>query len=508
MRLNPLDIVLIKPGSQKQIYGGLSDFQLTGIEPPFWASLLAGYLRKRGFSVSLLDAEAEGLSHEETAEIVTEMKPLLSAVVVSGTNPSASTMNMTGAGQIISHIRKKDPNMKTILGGLHPSALPQKTMMEEETDFLFQGEGFYTLPFLIDSLRFKTEKYNIPGLWYKQNGRINSNPVPPVMKDLKELPVPAWDLLPMKKYRAHNWHCLDNIENRQPYGILYTSLGCPFKCTFCCINSIFGNHMIRYRPTPDVIEDLDLLVTRYGIKNIKIMDEMFGLHEKRVTELCDAIIRKGYDLNIWAYARLNTVTPRMLSKMKQAGINWVAYGFESGSKKVIEDVHKGYEIETVKKIVQMTYDNGIRIGANFIFGLPEDDYVSMNETLQLMMDINAEWANIYCAMAYPGSELYHTAIRNNWPLPESWIGYSQYAYETLPLPTKYLTGSQVLAFRDKAFDRYYSNPRYLNMIEKKFNPEAAEHIRKMTRTRLKRKYAASEPSEKNKPQNEQGRIWN
>jgi radical SAM superfamily enzyme YgiQ (UPF0313 family) len=131
----------------------------------------------------------------------------------------------------------------------------------------------------------------------------------------------------------------------------------------------------------------------------------------------------------------------------------------------------------------------MHICSNFIFGLPEDDYDSMNETLKLMLDINAEWANIYSAMAYPGSKLYEIALEKGWPLPTSWEGYSQYAYETLPLPTNYLSGGQVLSFRDYAFQSYYTSPRYLNMIGSKFGPQTASHIREMATKKLARKHA-------------------
>jgi radical SAM superfamily enzyme YgiQ (UPF0313 family) len=411
------------------------------------------------------------------------------AVVVSGSNPSASTMNMTGAGEIATLIHDQAPNIKTLLWGLHPSALPEQTISEENIDFVCQGEGFHTLPFLIDALKANVDDFQINGLWYKNDHRIFSNPKPPLMRNLDEIPMPAWELLPMEKYRAHNWHCFDHIEERQPYAVLYTSLGCPFDCSFCCINALFGKHMIRYRSLDKVIAELDFLVNTYGIKNIKIIDEMFALNEKRIVALCDMIIERKYDLNMWAYARVNTVSEKMLSKMKQAGINWVAYGFESGSQRVISDVTKGYNMAQVDKVVDMTYSQGIYICANFIFGLPEDDFDSMNETLKLMLDINAEWANIYCAMAYPGSKLYEMALENEWPLPKSWTGYSQYAFETLPLPTRYLSGGQVLSFRDYAFETYYHNPRYMNMMDKKFGPKTVSHIREMASNRLKRKFA-------------------
>jgi len=485
--MNQVDIVLVKPGSQKQLYGQLSDFELTAIEPPLWGAILAGFIRDRGYSVVLYDAEVENWDYEQTAQKIQQIKPLLAAIVVSGTNPSASTMNMTGAGEIISILRELDPTIKTLLMGLHPSALPERTTIEEPVDFVCQGEGFYTISKLLDALKNNAKDFPIEGLWYKKKGQVVSNPRPSLVKNLDEIPQPAWDLLEINKYRAHNWHCFDNIGNRQPYAILYTSLGCPFHCSFCCINALFGKNIIRYRGIDKVVDDIDFLVNKYGVKNIKIIDEMFAMNEKRVVQLCDKIIERGYDLNMWAYARVNTVTEKMLAKMKEAGINWLAYGFESGSKRVIEDVTKGYKIELVEKIVKMTYDLGIYICGNYIFGLPEDDFDSMNETLKLMLDINAEWANIYCAMAYPGSALYEMAVQKGWTLPESWQGYSQYAYESLPLPTKYLSSGEVLSFRDYAFSTYFENPRYLNKTKRLFGTETVLHLKKMTEHKLQRK---------------------
>lgn len=486
--MNKLDILFVKPGSQRQIYGELSAYNLTGIEPPLWAAILAGYMRGLGYGVGVLDAELKSLDYEETAKQIGKADPSLAAIMVSGTNPSASTMNMTGAGEIASFVRKLYPNIKILLGGLHPSALPERTLAEEDVDFVCQGEGFYTLPKLIDAIKESANSFPIEGLFYKKEGEMLSNPSPPLLKDLDQLPMPAWDLLPISQYRAHNWHCFEHIEDRAPYAVLYTSLGCPFNCSFCCINALFGKRTIRYRSEDKVLEEIDFLVGRYGIRNIKIADEMFGLDEDRVVSLCEKIAVREYGLNMWAYARVNTVSQRMLDKMKEAGINWIAYGFESGSKRVIQDVSKGYNIDRVAEVARMTRDRGIYICANFIFGLPEDDYDTMQETLVQMQDINAEWANIYCTMAYPGSRLYERALESNLPLPAKWQEYSQYAYESLPLPSRYLSPGEILCFRDYAFHAYFESPRYLAMIKNRFGLSTVKHIREMTKNRLKRKH--------------------
>ncbi len=487
--MSSIDILIIKPGSQKKLYVDLSAHSLTAIEPPLWASLLAGYLRELGFSVALLDAEVEELTISETAEKIIESDPVLALISVSGTNPSASTMNMSGAGEIIGELKRLDPEVATAFHGLHPSALPERTIQEEQVDYVVQGEGFFTLPKLIAALKTGSSELDIDGLWYRSEDGVKSNPRPSLLMDLDELPLPAWDLLPMSKYRAHNWHCFDDINKRQPYGVLYTNMGCPYNCTFCCINAIFGKPGIRFRSPQRVVEEIDLLVNGYGIRNIKIIDELFALNEKRVLEICDLIIERGYDLNMWAYARVNTVTPRMLGKMKQAGINWVAYGFESGNTRVLKNVDKRYDLNNVMDIVKMTNQAGLHMVANFMLGLPDDDFNSMQDTLCMAMDINAEWLNIYATMAYPGSQLYTEALEKGWLLPDSWDGYSPYSVESLPLPTRYLTSGEVTSFRDYSFHAYFENPRYLSKMSKLFGSETVKHILAMTKHRLTRKYS-------------------
>lgn len=482
------DVVLINPGDRKQVFQDLStDF--SAIEPPFWVAVLAAYLRKKDYRVAIIDSNAENIGPEETAERVKELTPLLTAVIVYGSQPSASTQNMTIAGKICSAIRKNTDSYIAI-GGLHPSALPERTLKEEQVDFVIEGEGFYTLPGLIDSLRAGEKEYAaVPGLWYREQGAIHNTPRAEVVQDLDDaLPVAAWDLLPMEKYRAHNWHCFDAIDHRMPYGAIYTSLGCPFSCVFCCINAPFGKPGIRYRSPGRVVEEIGLLVEHYGIRNIKIVDELFVLKEAHYMTIVDMIIEKGYDLNMWAYARVDTVKAENLKQMKKAGINWLALGIESANPDVRDGAEKRMRIQDIKQVVRTIQEAGIKVIGNFIFGLPDDTMKTMQETLDMAMDLNCEFPNFYCAMAYPGSKLYDIALKEGWRLPEEWHGYSQHSYEMLPLPTKHISAKEVMKFRDDAFHTYFANPVYLDMVEHKFGKDVRAHISAMSSIRLKRKH--------------------
>ncbi len=494
------DVLLINPGSRTSIYQSLGS-ELAAIENPVWAGMIATFLRKKGLSVEILDANAYDLAPEEVAARVADTNALLNAMVVYGHQPSASTQVMPSAGAACSAIKEHTPDANLLLVGGHVASLPEQTLREEAADYTCSGEGPYTILDLAQALRVgENNLSSVRGLCYFEGDQVKQTGPAPLVSNLdEEMPGIAWDLLPMERYRAHNWHCFDGLQ-RQPYASVYTTLGCPFKCSFCCIQAPFkeGEAEAGFKPnvntyrrwSPEVVVDqLEVLHRQYGVRNIKIADELFVLNKAHVEGVCNGIIERGLDLNIWAYARVDTVKEGMAPLLKKAGINWVALGIESANDRVRDQVQKGYGHEDIRRCVDELQANGIHIIANFIFGLPEDDLETMQETLDMALDLNCEFANLYATMAYPGSALYTQAIAEGWELPETWAGYSQHSVDTKPLPTNYLSGAEVLRFRDQAFNTYFSNPAYLAMIEEKFGAETAEHIREMASHKLERNYA-------------------
>ncbi len=498
--MSNLDVLLITPPSRLDVYQMLSN-DYAAIEPPVWSMLIAKYLSKLNYNVEILDAEAENFTHEQTAKKIAEKEPKLAVFVVYGQQPSASTQCMPAGSKtcnMLNLITSKE--IKTLVMGTHASALPKRTLEEEPYDFVCQGEGPLTISNLIEIIKGNKKDYSkIPGLWYRdKDDHIKSN-IRTKMFDNLDLHLPGqdWNFIDMSKYKAHNWHTFGRLDTRNKYASLQTSLGCPFKCTFCCINAPFEKNTIRFWSAKHIVSQIKTLVEDHGIFNIKIPDEMFVLNPKQVTEICDEIISSGYgkDLNFWAYARIDTLEDDvMLKKMIQSGFRWLGLGIESSNPNVRDGVAKGrfsnYDIEDVVKKVR---DMGFNVGANYIFGLPEDNFDSMNETLELALRINSEWANFYSAMAYPGSLLYPLAQKNKWTLPDDkggpgWIGYSQHSYDTLPLRTNHLKASEVLTFRDRAFDTYFKDNNYLSMIKNKFGTDTQDHIAKMSKYKLKRKH--------------------
>jgi radical SAM superfamily enzyme YgiQ (UPF0313 family) len=485
-----VDVVLINPGSLRAVYQELGK-GFSAIEPPSLTGLFATYLRRKGQSVQIIDAPALNLDPAQVAQTVYEnFKPALIVVVVYGFQPSASTQNMTAAGETCRALKSLERDFKIMMTGTHPAALPERTMREEAIDFVCDREGPDTIFATAQALKAGSTNFRgIPSLWYRVSGTIMSNPPGELLDDLDaEMPGVAWDLLPMSKYRAHNWHCFEHIHDRSPYASLHTSLGCPYKCTFCCINAPFGKASYRMWSPDLVIEEIGVLVEKYGVKNIKFVDEMFVLNRNHVLGICDRIIERGYDVNIWAYARVDTVKDEFLDKLGRAGFRWLALGIESASKHVRDGVEKGrFGSAEILKVVRKIQDAGINVIGNYIFGLPDDTHASMQETLDLALEANCEFANFYCAMAYPGSKLYTMAVQKGWELPQSWIGYSQHSYETHPLRTDTLTSAEVLGFRDQAFLKYFASPSYLDFVQRKFGGDVVANIREMSAIQLRRK---------------------
>jgi radical SAM superfamily enzyme YgiQ (UPF0313 family) len=503
MRQKTPDLVLVNPTSRARIYQSLGK-RLTAVENPVWAGLIATFARTKGLSVEIVDAEADELTPDQAAERVKTLSPVLTAIVVYGHQPSASTQNMTGASAVAKAIRQADPALRLLMLGGHVAALPERTLDEEPCDFVSSDEALHTIVDLVNALKSspRPDVSRVQGLVYRDpaSRKAVRNPAAPLVKDLdREMPGIAWDLLPMHAYRAHNWHCFGDLP-REPYAAIYTTLGCPYRCSFCCIQAPFkaGEQKMGLRSdtnsyrfwTPDrVVDEIDLLVTKYGVRNIKFADEMFVLNQRHVIAICDLLIERGHNLNIWAYARVDTVKDGMLDKLKRAGFNWLALGIEAADDHVLTDVDKRYRTDEVYDTVRRIKNAGINIIGNYIFGLPEDTPETMQRTLELALDLNCEFANFYSAMAYPGSPLYDEAVRRGWQLPHTWSGYSQHSVDTLPLPTRHISAAEVLRFRDRAFDAYFTHEPYLQMVERKFGDATVAHIREMTSHRLERKYA-------------------
>ena len=484
------DILLIHPNDQKAVYGDTMKY--TACEPPYWCGVVAQYCREKGLNVKVIDAEALDLSFEQVADETILVDPALVGIFVTGTNLSASTQKMQGADATCHEIKKRRA-ISVFMWGLHPSALPVRTLEENDADYIVAGEGLETIVNLC--LLHKGENISLTnemlgGLFYRNDGKVEHLGESKLF-DTAELPLPAWDLLPMECYMPHNWHIMGEAEPRDAkgrYGVVSTSIGCPYNCSYCAISALFGTKKLRFWDVNRVVEEIERLVTEYNVKYIKILDECFVLKKEFVLDICNKLIEKELNINAWCYARIDTVDEEILDKLYRAGIKWIAYGIESGDDTVLGDVLKSqYTVEKTKRVMEWTKKAGINTIANFMFGLPMDTQKSMEKTLQLARDINPEWINFYVTMQYPGSRDYFDDVERGKKRNDKWIEYAQYSYECKPAGGKYLTPKEVLSFRDYAFNAFFeNNDTYFEMIKKKFGQRYVDDIKNMLKNKLRR----------------------
>ncbi len=408
--MKKLDVLFVHPNAAKKIYQELSK-NYSAIEPPIWACLLAKHCLTQGYSAEILDCEAERINHTQATEAIRTANPRLVVFVVYGQQPSASTQNMTGATELAKLLKKTHPEYKIMFVGGHVAALPLETLSLEYVDFICQSEGVYTISSLL-----KTDLNNnlskVLGLGWKDEIPQLNSPSPIVSQSNleKDLPGLAWELIDIKKYRTANWHTnFGQLENSS-FAALYTSLGCIYKCNFCMINiinrtnsaqgiSAADSATFRYWHPEFIIKQFDK-IAELGVKNVKIADEMYVLKPKHFLELSKLLVERDYGFNLWAYARIDTVKESYLELLKKSGVNWLGLGIESGNQVIRKEVAKGqFKDVNIRDIVSMIQAYDINVTGNYIFGLPNETLDSMQQTLDLAIELDTEFANFYCAMA-------------------------------------------------------------------------------------------------------------
>lgn len=504
-----LDVLFVNPDSSAKAYQGLAKVY-SAIEPPTWALLLAESCRSKGFDVSILDCDAERLTLDQSVSRIKEANPRLVVFVVYGQNPNSGTTSMIGALALARALKDSYPDFKIAFVGSHTSALPMEVLSYNCVDIVLLNEGVYAIHNLLKSNLADDLQY-IKGIGYKKRGpggfyMPTLNPpqsVVPQHRMDEDMPGYAWDLLPFKEkpldlYRAHFWHAEFSHDKRTPFAAIYTSLGCNFGCDFCMINivnrvdntdgvSAADSRGMRFWSPQWVSKEMKKLADM-GVKTLRISDEMFFLNRRYYEPVLQQAIDNDFGFNMWTYSRVDTVRRDYLELFKKAGVNWLALGVEAGNQLVRQEVSKGsFKEINIREVCTTIREAGINIISNYIFGFPDDNLDTMQETLDLALELNTEMANMYPCQALPGSPMYYIAKQNGWALPDSFEGYAFLSYECQPLPTKYLTSAQVLKFRDDAWQKYFTNPAYLDLVERKFGLQERRNVEDMASIRLKRK---------------------
>jgi anaerobic magnesium-protoporphyrin IX monomethyl ester cyclase len=497
-------VTFVVPSSAAQAYQALAN-KYSAIEPPTWALLLANAVRVEGYDPCILDFDAEPTSVEDAAEKIASTKTDIAVFVLYGQNPNSGTTMMIGASKLAKQLKASHPSIKTVFIGSHASALPYDVIGLPYVDFVFINEGVYGLLDLLQT-NYVDELDKVRGLLYKKHGFAATGAPGEIVqtKDMDQvMPGYAWDLLPkdknlLDKYRAHYWHNYFKDDGRTPFAAISTSLGCSFGCNFCMINIVnrtsyaqgavsSDTRGMRFWSSELMLKEFEYLWEN-GVRTVRLTDEMFFLNKKYYVPILQGLVDRGIKFNFWAYARVDSVRKDQLELFKKAGVNWLALGIEAGNPQVRLEIDKGrFKQVDIHDVVQDIKDADINVLGNYMFGFPEDTHETMQETLDLALELNCEHANFYAAMALPGSPLYMEAVNNKWELPQTFEEFAFLSYDCKPLRTNSLTGAEVLKFRDDAWHKYFSHEPFLNLVKNKFGIDSRKNIEEMSKIRLKRK---------------------
>lgn len=437
----PYDIVLIVPNPSTT--KGINDTtheQLLGI------LYIGTVLKKNGFKCKIIDAKVLGLSNKNIIKRLKYYNPKLVGI----TFVSAYYKSIK---DLCNKIKNLNENIKIVLGGPHPTTLPNETLKSFNADAVVIGEGEETFLEIAQKIKNKKLLFNgIKGVGYKNNNKIKINLPRPNNQNIDLLPFPDYSMLPNPlKYKRRT--------KRIPAAPILTSRGCPFRCTFCS-RDIFKNK-VTFRSPENVIEEIEYLINKFNFKQIDIIDDNFLINKERAKQILKLIIKKKINLaiNLQSGVRVNSIDEELLRLMKKAGVYRVAFGIESGDEGILKNIKKDIKLSEVKKAVKLTKQVGLRVDCFFMIGLPGDNPKTMQKTIDFAKSLKPNTATFSITLPFPGTELYDEVKQKGHLFVDARYGLDwgfNAAKVNYLLPG--MNKKQIYYFYKKAYNDFYLRP--------------------------------------------------
>ncbi|PIU17959.1 MAG: hypothetical protein COT18_11490 [Elusimicrobia bacterium CG08_land_8_20_14_0_20_59_10] len=367
--------------------------------------IAAALRRTEGRQIEIMDARCENLGQKAIAARITQFAP--DVVGITGLNPEASAVLA-----VASLAKKAAPACKVIVGGPYAITSPEEALFCPDIDFAVLGEGEETACALIEALETGSLKFAaIDGLAFRENGLVVVNKRRAPIEDIDGIPFPAWDLVNVKKYFGL-WvrHSQNPFPASQRIMPVFTSRGCPYGCIFC--HNIFGKKT-RLRSVESVMREIELLVEKYRIGEIEIIDDIFNIDLPRAEKICDEIIRRGIKIKLSFPngLRVDTMDEELLLKLKKAGLHLLAYAIESGSPAVQKRMGKHLNLEKAARMARFTNEQGIFFGGFFMLGFPGETREELQATLRFSREVPFHQANFFFVTPRPNTVLYEMAAK-------------------------------------------------------------------------------------------------
>lgn len=455
------DLLLINPPLVTNVYTPeLSDFWV--VSPPYNLIVIAASAIEAGYETQVLDADAELLSESALLERTKTINPRWIGFTVM-TPAFKMVTRLTG------RIKALLDEVKIIVGGAHPTALPKETLAENPSiDFAVRGEGNDTLVELLDHLDAKENALplgSIAGLAYRSGDLLMTTPSRPPVPDLDRLPMPAWHLLPIERYKGYRFFDWTR-QPRKPYASIFSTWGCSGSCSFCSSNMVHGRR-VRFRSVEQVMEEVDFLVQELGVRNICFQDDSFTVKRSHTYRICDELAKRKYPLALLCQSRADTVDEEMMTKLRSAGFNWIGFGVESGDQAILRRASKNLTLQKVNRAVRLARRFGFHTSLCFIIGLPGETHETIRRTIRFARKLRSDNYGFTFATPFPGTRIWKEAESAGIRPSRDWDRYDWVNHPPQSLNPG-ITINQLFKMRRRALTGVVFRPEYVAGIIRNF----------------------------------------
>jgi len=421
-------------------------FEMENLYPRIGIASIAACLQENGIEVYVIDPEAEGLDYSGVKSRISKTSPGIVGI-------PAYTEEVHDAAYTAKLVKEINPDIVTVIGGPHASAIPFETLKEFSVfDIAVIGEGESTL--LDIALGDKLER--IKGIAFRdENIVVNENR--PLISSLDSLPFPAWHLYDIDRYCGSGLTSGFRKKRADLEIPVESARGCPFNCIFCY--RVCGN--IRFKSTKRVADEVEWVVSEFGATKIHFTEGTFGVNKKLAIEMCDELTSRGLNRKItWSSGARAELTDReLLTRMKRSGCAYLGYGAESGDNEMLRIMRKGITTEQIERALKLCKEIGIETEANFILGHPFENEETVNKTINFARDLKADRATFAILVPFPGTAVRQMAeenigglriLSNNWSMYGKQVGG--------PLELEQLPLQRLIRLQAKAYRKFYLRP--------------------------------------------------
>ena len=411
------DLLLINPATE-QFGGVFADYVPIGI--PVATGTLAAYMIKHGYAVKIHDEEFGKIDEQNLDHIFSGLKrPFIVGI-------SVLTAQAARTYHLVRIIKQRWPDTQIIVGGIHVTALPEEPL-NRGVDFVVRGEGERALLALFKEMNGERKFEFVQNLSFWKDGKIKHNPEGGLIEDLDEIPMFPYELFSNPRYDM---------------GFITSARGCPYKCSYCSQRLMTGL-TFRYRSPARIVEELRILIEKYGRNHIVFYDDNFSFKKKRVIELCEAIIAAGLNkkAGFFIQTRADNLYEDIMPYLKEANFTGVGFGMETAVERMAQVIVKNETVEQHKKAILLARKWGLDVSVFMIYGLPTETRADRLASLQFVKDWGFRFTKFNNLIPYPGTKTYNEVKSTpnllkteDWGNFNSTLTATRSIFDNTPLP--------------------------------------------------------------------------